>query len=127
METIFIKAATESPEINFDFRQGHFQIKGRSSLRYPTSFFKPFLTSLDNYVATAADVTIVSLYFESLNNASTRWIFDILKIFEDIHTDGKTVIVKWYFEKESQRKLGYHFQSLVNLPFKMVQMQMDRI
>jgi SiaC family regulatory phosphoprotein len=127
METILIKSTSETPEITFNFREGSFQIKGRSSLRYPTSFFKPFLQSLENYVNHAANVTIVNIHFEFLNNASTRWIFEILKVFENIHNMGKTVLVKWFFQKESQRKLGFQFQSAVNLPFKMIAMQVNSI
>jgi SiaC family regulatory phosphoprotein len=127
METIFRESTSETPEIAFNFEQGNFHLKGRSSLRYPTSFFKPFLKPLENYAHHAANVTIINIHFEFVNNASTRWIFEILKVFENIHNMGKTVLVKWFFEKESQRRLGQQFQSAVNLPFKMISMHVNSI
>lgn len=120
MKTISIQPSAETPEVLFDFEQGSFCMKGRSSLRYPTSFFRPIIQSLESYVDKAATVIIVNFCFDFVNNASTKWVFEILKIFETIHNMEKTVLVKWHYEKESQRKLGMHFQSVVNLPFKMI-------
>ena len=120
METIIIRATTETPALTLDFKKGIFEIKGRSSLRYPTSFYQPILNYMEAYARMSLPVTIVNVHFEFVNNASTRWVYEYFKILEEIRNLGKTVLLKWHFETESQRKLGFHFQSSVNIPFKMI-------
>lgn len=120
MKIISIESTVDTPSIVFDFERGSFCMQGRSALRYPTSFYKPILSSLENYVDNAADVTIVNMDFDFVNNASTKWVFEILKNFEKIHKMEKTVLVKWYYVRESQRKMGFYFQELLSVPFKMI-------
>ncbi|HTB07769.1 MAG TPA: DUF1987 domain-containing protein [Bacteroidia bacterium] len=127
METINIKATATTPAIKFDPKQGTLEIKGRSISENDTAFYKPVLDNIEQYAAKPNDLTKVDFMLEYISTASSKSILAILKFLEAIQHKGNKVTINWYYEEddEDMRQAGEDFQTIVNLPFTMQQVQVE--
>ena len=119
MNNLFIKGTSKTPEI--DFAPGMIQISGRSIHEDAASFYQPVVKWIENYMAKPEKFTKVSLSIEYINSGSNRFIFNILKMFEECHLKGNNISVAWYYEEDDDTitNLGLDFKALFTLPFNM--------
>lgn len=122
METLFIKATDETPEVLLDCKKNIFIFCGRSLPEDVTTFYTPILNWLDTYISNPNPETIVDFKLDYFNTASSKIILDILMKLEEIHLDDKKLCIKWYFKDKDfdMKEAGEEYADLVDVPFEYI-------
>lgn len=125
METISIEGTPKTPTINFDMEKGFLEIKGRSIPENSIEFYKPLVDWLDKYASKPKTTTSVNIQLEYFNTSSSKCILDVFKKLEFIHKNGSEIVINWYYEEDDEDMLeaGEDYQAIINVPFKMVEVQ----
>ena len=122
MEVIKIKGTDDTPTIILDKDNGIFEISGRSLPEDVTTFYEPILNWLDDYQEEANDKTVFACKLVYFNTASSKQILDILMKLEEMHENGKEVLIKWYYpeDDEDMEEAGEEYADIVDVPFEQV-------
>ncbi|MDA3952966.1 MAG: DUF1987 domain-containing protein [Bacteroidales bacterium] len=122
MDVIKIKSTDDTPTIILDKDSGIFEISGRSLPEDVTTFYEPVLNWLDDYHEEANEKTIFAFKLVYFNTASSKLILDILMKLEEMHEDGKNVLIKWFFpdDDEDMEEAGEEYADIVDVPFEQV-------
>ncbi len=121
MEKIVIEKTAKSPTIVLE--EGLIQFSGRSIPEDATKIFRPAMEWIKKYSQNAAQKTTIVFNFDYLDTASSKCVFDILKIVDDIYTSGNDVDVNWYYEEgdDDILDLGMHLKSFIKAPFNFIE------
>lgn len=116
-----INRTSKSPYVSLD--KGLFEINGRSIPEDTRSFFKPILDWIKVYEPGAGQKTTINFYFEYLNTSSSKCIFDLLKILNEIYEKGNDLVVNWQYEEgdDDMLDLGVHLKSFNRVPFNLIE------
>lgn len=125
MKGLTIEGTPKTPMVKFDGDTGKIEIKGRSIPENSIEFYKPLVEWLDEYGKTPQALTDVHVQLEYFNTSSSKCILDVFKKFETIVKAGHEVIINWYYEEDDEDMLeaGEDYQSIVKVPFKMVEVE----
>jgi len=126
MDTLTIEGTPKTPTIKFDSEKGFLEIKGRSIPENSIEFYKPLVDWLDKYSVTPKAQTDVNIQLEYFNTSSSKCILDVFKKLESIHKGGGSqVVINWHYEEDDEDMLeaGEDYQAIINVPFKMVEME----
>ena len=123
MEPISIIGTPKTPTVTFE-ANGKLEIKGRSIPENSVEFYKPLVDWLEQYLSSPAPLTEVSIKLEYFNTSSSKCILDVFKKLEAIHKSGSEVVILWHYEEDDEDMLeaGEDYQSIIKVPFKMVEM-----
>lgn len=122
MEVIKIKGTDDTPNVILDKDSGIFEISGRSLPEDVSSFYEPILNWLDDYEEQANEETVFAFKLVYFNTASSKLILDILMKLEEMHENGKKILIKWYFpeDDEDMEEAGEEYADIVDVPFEQV-------
>lgn len=125
MESIVIEGTPKTPSVNFDSGSGVLQLRGRSIPENSIEFYKPLVEWLDEYAGKPQSKTAVNIQLEYFNTSSSKCLLDLFKKLEIMHKNGSDILVKWYYEEDDEDMLeaGEDYQSIVNVPFKMIEIE----
>ncbi|MDQ3190934.1 MAG: DUF1987 domain-containing protein [Bacteroidota bacterium] len=125
MEPISIEGTAKTPTIKFEHNNGFLEIKGRSIPENSIEFYKPLIDWLDKYSTSPKSDTNVNIQLEYFNTSSSKCILDVFKKLESIHNKGSQIIINWYYEEDDEDMLeaGEDYQAIINVPFKMIQLE----
>ena len=125
METIIREETLKTPFIKFDSDKGVIEIKGRSIPENSIEFYKPLIDWLDKYAHQPTGKTNVNIKLEYFNTSSSKCILDIFRKLELLHKKGNEVEINWYYEEDDEDmfEAGEDYQSILNIPFKMIEME----
>jgi len=125
METIIREETLKTPFVKFDSDKGLVEIKGRSIPENSIEFYKPLIDWLDKYADQPSGKTSVNIKLEYFNTSSSKCILDIFRKLELIHKKGNEVEINWYYEEDDEDmfEAGEDYQSIINIPFKMIEME----
>ena len=125
METIVREGTPKTPYVRFDGEKGIIEIKGRSIPENSIEFYKPLIDWLEEYDGIGKDETAVNVQLEYFNTSSSKCILDIFKKLEILFKKGQKVEVNWYYEEDDEDmfEAGEDYQSIINIPFKMIEME----
>ncbi len=125
METIVREGTPKTPYVRLDGEKGLIEIKGRSIPENSIEFYKPLIDWLEEYGELAQNETAVNVQLEYFNTSSSKCILDIFKKLEIIFKKGRKVEVNWYYEEDDEDmfEAGEDYQSIINVPFKMIEME----
>ncbi|NPA37104.1 MAG: DUF1987 domain-containing protein [Chlorobi bacterium] len=125
METIIREETTKTPFVKFDGEKGLVEIRGRSIPENAIEFYKPLIDWLDKYAEQPPSKTSVNVKLEYFNTSSSKCILDIFRKFELLHKKGNEVEINWYYEEDDEDmfEAGEDYQSIVHIPFKMIEME----
>lgn len=123
MESLSIEGTAKTPTIKFDADLGLIEIKGRSIPENSIEFYKPLVDWLDKYSKMAKPLTKVNVQLEYFNTSSSKCILDVFKKLEGIHKSNNEVIINWYYEEDDEDMLeaGEDYESIIRVPFKMIE------
>ncbi|HAN78108.1 MAG TPA: nuclear pore complex subunit [Bacteroidales bacterium] len=123
MESIALKGTGKTPTVNFNAEEGLIEIKGRSIPENSIEFYKPLVDWLDKYAATPASKTTVKIQLEYFNTSSSKCILDVFKKLEAVQRSTESVLINWYYEEDDEDMLeaGEDYQSILKIPFKMIE------
>ncbi|MBF0381391.1 MAG: DUF1987 domain-containing protein [Magnetococcales bacterium] len=124
MDNIHIAATERSPEINFNFQDNVFLIKGESYPEDVPAFFGPNINRLKEHLD-AMDSGSVTFNFELIyfNSTSAKVIMQLFDLLEESADNGVDITVNWIFEAEddNMEELGEEFgEDLEAVKFNLV-------
>lgn len=122
MKTLSIDGSSKTPVVKFD-PSGLLEIKGRSIPENSIEFYRPLVDWLDEYVRTEQKDTVVNVQLEYFNTSSSKCILDVFKKLEAINKQGSSVQINWYYEEDDEDMLeaGEDYESIIKVPFKMIE------
>ncbi len=125
MEPIIIEGTQKTPTVEFNAEKGVMEIKGRSIPENSIEFYNPLIAWLDEYGKNPKEETIVNIQLEYFNTSSSKCILDVFKKLESIAKAGHDIKVNWYYEEDDEDMLeaGEDYQSIIKLPFKMIEIE----
>lgn len=117
MNIIKIEPTKVTPEVLF--LEGHLEIKGRSIPENASDFYRPLEEWVTEYVSRTAIRTRVSLTFDFINTASTKWVYGLIKklsLYDDVRN---RVSIEWFYERGDDElyELGQIIHSFIDCPF----------
>jgi len=122
MEIIKIQGGDDIPSVILDADNGIFQISGRSMPEDVTAFYDPILEWLEELAEEYSKKIVFEFKLEYFNTASSKLLLDVLMKLEEMHEEGKEVLVKWYFpdDDEDMEEAGEEYADIVDVPIELV-------
>ncbi len=117
-----IKKSQKTPNILFDADKGFFSIHGVVFPEDSTKFFEPLFNYVQNYFINPLPESTLELYIFYFNTASSKQIYELIKLF-DKNKDKTKVIINWLYEEddEDMEETGTEYNSFFSeLPFNML-------
>ena len=118
-----IEGTKSTPSVVIE--QGFIEIKGRSIPEDSHDFFSPIITEIQTFAEALADKTEIRFRLEYINSGSKKYISTILGILNDMYLQGKDISILWHYDydDESMLELGNDFRSLLEMPFKVIEVK----
>ncbi|MFT6165891.1 MAG: hypothetical protein ACJAV5_000748 [Vicingaceae bacterium] len=125
MENLVIEGSPKTPTIKFNPEEGKLLIQGRSIPENSIDFYKPLVDILEEYAGNVKESTRVDIVLEYFNTSSSKCILDVFKKLEKINEAGGGVAINWHYEEDDEDMLeaGEDYQAIINIPFKMVEIE----
>lgn len=122
MNTIKIMGTDDTPTVILDAENEIFEISGRSLPEDVTAFYEPIIRWLDEYASGPNPKTVFTFKLVYFNTASSKLLLDILMKLEQMHEDGKEMLVRWYYpeDDEDMQEAGEEYADIVDVPFEQV-------
>lgn len=124
---ILIEKTQDCPYVNFS-DEGILEIEGRSITEDPFTFWQPLLEWVEGYCQKPSPNTQVIIFLEYSNSSSNKYISEIFRKLEEIHSVKTQVSVKWRHEIEDDAilQLGHDFASIFELPFEFIGVDVEK-
>ncbi|HQV39071.1 MAG: DUF1987 domain-containing protein [Flavobacteriales bacterium] len=125
MTNILLDGSPKTPTVHFDGATGQLELRGRSIPENSIEFYKPLIDWVDHYARSPKANTRLRVQLEYFNTSSSKCILDLFKKLETVRSRGGDVIVEWHYEADDEDMLeaGEDYQAIINLPFKMIQIE----
>ncbi len=81
---------------------GVFEFSGRSLPENSKSIYEPAIEWLNNYKNKPSDSTVLNFKLEYFNTSSSKMLYEIFKIFEEIKRNNFKTTINWYHEKDDE-------------------------
>lgn len=122
MESIFIEATEDSPAVILNKDHSTFIIANRSFPEDAYGFYEPIIEWIEKYVHSPNERTIFEFKLDYYNTSSSKQIFKILLLLEEL-SKHKDVLIRWHYRKDDTDMLssGEIFSKLVNLEFQVIE------
>ncbi len=122
MKSIHIKKTYRTPELILDVDKGLIEINGKSVLENHAEFFAAFLKTLDEYVKSPNEKTIVNFNIDYLDSRSSKVFIQILKKIDTIFKNKKSIVLNWYLLDEDKdfEEMIKEYQAVLNVPINMI-------
>lgn len=123
MENITINGTARIPTVNLNAQTGILELKGKSILENTSDFYTPIIDWLIEYAKNPQEKTVLNIKLEYFNTSSSKCFLSIFKKLEMMVKNNTDVIVNWLYDAEDSDMLeaGENYQSIVNLPFHMIE------
>ncbi|MFQ3579569.1 MAG: DUF1987 domain-containing protein [Bacteroidales bacterium] len=120
MEFLNIDATQDTPAVLFDRDTNTFIISGRSYPENAFMFYKRLMEWMEVYVKEANEVTVLVIKLEYYNTATSKQLFKIFLLLEELNKSSKKVKIQWYYKtNDADHKLqGELFAKVINIPFE---------
>jgi len=130
MEKLIIEATVNSPRIVLDPEEKKFEFSGESRPENVRNFYLPVLEWLEKYTGKQSDLeepertpALDCLFnFEYFNSTSAKYILDIFKSLNALHSLGIDLDIKWFYEEDDEDMLevGEEMSRMSKLKFEYV-------
>ncbi|MDI9221236.1 DUF1987 domain-containing protein [Pantoea sp. EA-12] len=100
MQNLFIAATESTPEVNFDFETSQFALRGESWPENAAAFYRPLLDALENWQPEQGGQVEVNIALRYFNSSSTKMLFSLFDLFNQLAQKGQTVELNWFFDEE---------------------------
>jgi len=120
MEKIKLQGTDDTPGIVLDPENMIFEISGRSMPEDVATFYQPVLDWIDNNLPQIDDKIIFVFKMDYFNTASSKMLLDILIKLEDMFSEGKDIVVHWYYKEddEDMMEAGEEYADIVDVPIE---------
>lgn len=112
----------DAPSVEIDRDAGLIELRGKSNVPDPVAFFREIIAKIEDYMINPMPETTINLRLTYLNTSSSKWIFHILKQFENQYSVRTRITINWFYDDddETMHDAGEDFQSLVKVPFNLI-------
>ena len=117
-----IDGNTSRPTVIFNATTGQFRLLGRSILENSIRFYEPILKWIEQYIKQPAEKTEFHMELEYFNTSTSKYLLQIMQLFEQLFEAGADVTFVWYYADEDMLDLGNDYQQIVKLPFEFKQL-----
>ena len=129
MENIKIQATERSPEVDFDFAESRFALRGESYPEDVTAFFGPVLEKLESWLDDATG-TNIRFDFELIyfNSSTAKVLMGLFETLDQAAAAGNKVTVTWSYDAEddNMQELGEEFaEDLEHARFVLKEISVD--
>lgn len=112
MENLKIAGTERSPEIDFNFENHTFLVKGESCPEDVSEFFGPIMGQLEEYASNASGETI-QFTFELIyfNSSTAKVLMGLFDTLDEAAESGNDVTVTWVYEEDddNMEEMGEEF------------------
>ena len=124
MKELIIEKTAKTPYINFDSQSGILKIVGRSIPENPEEFYSKLFIWIKEYFKNPQDESLVNVQLEYINSGSSKFILELFQLIHNYESKGINCKVNWYYEEDDEAvlELGKHYQSIIEVPFKLIEM-----
>ena len=125
MADLKLEGSPKTPTIEFNSETGYLLVRGRSIPENSIEFYKPLIEALEAYNSNSQSNTKVDIQLEYFNTSSSKCILDVFKKLEAINSGSSEVVINWYYEEDDEDMLeaGEDYQAIINIPFKMIEVE----
>ncbi len=125
MDNLFIEETIKTPGVKFDAKTGVLTMSGRAIPENPEHFFADVVEWVFSYFKNPCSHTQVNIELEYINSGASKFILEFFQVLEEKYQEGYSAQIDWYYEAddESVYELGKHYQSMIGVPFRMVEME----
>ncbi len=97
---LYREESKNTPEIDFDPKNGLLQLKGKSIPENATQLYEPVVDWIKEYIKQPGAETNLHLNLIYFNTASSIWMARIIKVLSKIPDRDKLLIINLYFHIE---------------------------
>ena len=120
---INLAGTAESPAIHFDEVQGLIEVRGKSILKNPGTFYNPLIDWITIYCSHPNLQTRITIQLDAFNTSSSRFIEIILRKFQPLHRSNQNLIINWYYKDADSMQAGEAYESIINIPFRFIEIE----
>lgn len=124
MEDLFIEQTKSTPKVSFDARNAKLSIEGQSYPENAFKFYEPIFVWLNEYLEQLQQNAVLEIYFHMpyINTSSSKCMMMLFEKLEEAYEVGKTVTIRWYYDKENEIALecAEEFKEDLSLPFEII-------
>jgi hypothetical protein len=117
MQVLQLAATDQTPQVTLNKEKNIFEFTGRSLTDKAVEFYRPIMKWMAEYAESPNPTTELVFKMEYMNTASSKALFDLFAIMQDI--DGAKIVWCFQDEDEDMEETGEEFSSLVKIPFEM--------
>ncbi len=129
MNPLIIKETLATPKVVFNVYENDCEIKGCSRPEDVRDFYGPIIDWLKGFKSSINDELkktysesnpiIFKFKFDYFNSSSAKFILDILVFINDIHNDGLSLQIDWYYDEndDDMKEVGEELSEVVDFPF----------
>jgi hypothetical protein len=118
-----LKETHKTPLVKIDPGEGAIKIKGKSIPEDGSIFYRPIMDEIDKMSANPPEKTKVDVQLEYFNTNSSKYLYQLFKKLEAIHTDKSQIEINWFYEMDDWdlMEAGEDYQSILKLPFNLIE------
>ncbi len=120
--TFFIDGTKTSPEVELNAKEGIFSIAGTSMSEDAVGFYMPVIEWLKEYAKNPNEKTHVVFNLSYFNTASSKLLWEIMILLQDMYLDGNDVKIDWRFqdEDEDMEEAGEIYAERMDIPINLI-------
>lgn len=99
LEDFTYEGDIKSPKITLKCN-GELEFSGRSLPENAKEIYAPVFNWMTTYKSNPAETTVINFKLEYFNTTSSKMIYEVLKIAEEMIKSGNQVNLNWHFEKD---------------------------
>lgn len=121
--TTAIKETALTPSVRVLYHEHRIVISGHSRLADPGPFYEELTIVLNDSLLEFKTHVSIDFILEYMNSSSSKWLFHLLKDLQKKFQGIKLITINWFCDPddESMLEAGEVFQSLLTIPFNIVE------
>ena len=123
MEALFIESTQDTPSIILNKETNTFIIAERSYPEDAFEFYGPILKWVEKYKESPNENTVFDFKLDYFNTTSSKQIFKIMLILEEI-SKSKKMLIRWHY-KATDKEMYTHgeiFSKIITAPFEIIEL-----
>jgi hypothetical protein len=122
LQDLILKGDKFTPSVNFNAKNGELLVEGYSIPEDARDFYIDLINWTKSYFETKPKKVVLTFNYIYFNSSSSKYIFELLKIFQTAKENACDVKIKWCYEDDDEDLYdsGQTYLQLTNLPFEFV-------
>jgi hypothetical protein len=119
LKNLKIHSTLKTPEIDFNYKTGVFQIFGISVPENSLEFYNSIISWLKEYAENPVDTTKIVFKLSYVNTSSLQFLYEILITLNEIHNKTSKICVEWYYLSDdfNMKEMGEDYKEALNADF----------